>query len=165
MRKQLILLFLISCTSYTVLSQKSVLSTNVTVGISTPILDNGTGLHVGINPYYAFNRVIGIEGQLSYVHTNITGSFINGKSGYENSFNLLIGGRVYLFPKVRKTKPYLNLLIGGLHNRSFLDPNGLPRTEVSLGASAGLFLEMKRFLIGISADSPSNLILKTGLRF
>ena len=72
-------------------AQSKSFRTHANIGISTPILDNGIGFQVGLNPSLRLNKFISAEGQISYNFTKTTGSFLAGKTGKSNSANLLGG--------------------------------------------------------------------------
>jgi len=77
-KRNYFLLLLIVCTVVTIQAQESSFRTNATIGIGTPLLDNGTSYFVGVNPHYRVTPHVSIEGQLSFVASIITGTFIIG---------------------------------------------------------------------------------------
>lgn len=142
------------CVNFTIQAQ-SRFSILPTVGIATPILDNGLGFQLGVNPSLAIRPNFYAEGQLSYTYINTT-AFISGEAGSSSSFYALIGGRFYLTPETKKIRPYINGLVGGFSSN---DSDG------NLGFSVGGFIEMRRTVIGISFESTQNLVLKLGRVF
>jgi len=148
-------------------AQTNDFSNTVVVGVGTPMLDNGIGFHVGYNPSFSVHEYFAVEGQLSYFYTNLTGSFISGNTGTVQSVNLLTGGRLYFTSEDKNVRPYINLLIGGMYNREFMERIGGSNTtsEFGLGGSAGAYVNISRFVIGLSLDTPQNFILKVGYTF
>lgn len=139
---------------------------SVQFGISSPILDNGIGFQIGINPTYQLpeHEYVGLEGQISYNYTGITSSFISGRKGSAQAFHLLGGGRIYLFPESWNTRMYLNLMAGLLVYTATLD-NTQGNLEYGLGLSTGLYVKHKRIIIGISGETPQNVMAKVGFIF
>jgi hypothetical protein len=148
------LLFLL-CLSFTINAQEGDFSILPTAGIAAPILDNGTGFTVGLNPAYTVNPYFSIEGQISYTYIKTT-AFISGKSGKINSLYTLIGGRLYFLPKEKTVRPYINVLGGGNYGND---------SDYNLGLSVGAFLEMKKTVMGLSFETSQNLVLKLGRIF
>ena len=151
-------LFFLSLCSTTI-AQKRNFSLTPTIGLSIPILDNGIGIHFGVNPAYAVSSRFSIESQLSYVAAKIDGQFISGEEGFQENFNALIGGRLYVRSDEKKIRPYFNLLLGGTLNRES------DYQEYIFGLSTGFFVDIKRFLIGLSVETPGYGILKVGYVF
>lgn len=147
-----------------VFAQKGHFSTNATVGVTTPILDNGIGVHLGVNPSYALFSHLSLEGQLSYIHTDISGAFISGGEEKVNAGNALVGGRLYFTAPEKKLRPYLNLLLGGNYTQEKRE-GGETTANFGPGFSVGGFFEIQRFLVGVTFDSPQNIILKAGYIF
>lgn len=147
-----------------VFAQKGSFSTNATVGVTTPILDNGIGVHLGINPSYALFSHLSVEGQLSFIHTNVNGAFISGNEEKVNAGNALVGGRLYFTAPEKNLRPYLNLLLGGNYTRQKRD-GGEITANFGPGISIGGFLEMRKLLVGLSFDTPQNIVLKAGFSF
>ncbi|MFK7933937.1 MAG: hypothetical protein AB8G22_10540 [Saprospiraceae bacterium] len=145
-------------------AQDTNFSTSTTVGITTPILDNGSGFHIGVNPAYSVSPRFSLEGQVSYLYTKINGSFISGNQGKSNAVNTLVGGRLYLSSEERPNRLYINLLVGGNYNNEEIDgrANG---GEFSGGFSVGGYVAFRKILLGLSYDTPQNLILKVGYVF
>lgn len=145
-------------------AQKSNFSTLPTIGVTTRILDNGLGYHIGINPSYLLSPKVSIEGQVSYLYTKITSSFLSGKERKSQSINTLAGGRLYLNSEKRINRFYLNLLIGLNYNKEEFN-NVKQSGEFGVGLSGGGFLEFNKFVVGLSYDTPQNLVLKAGYVF
>ncbi len=135
-----------------------------TVGITKPILDAGFGFHVGVNPSYKLINWFAIEGQVSYIYTNITYGFLSGNKGSLKAGNFLAGGRLYLNPNAKHTLFYLNFL-AGLNIMKEVSNNITNETEYGFGLSTGGFVEYKGITVGISLDAPRNLVLKAGYSF
>jgi len=142
-------------------AQSNNFSSLVTIGVSTPILDNGIGYHVGINPSYLLSNNFSIEGQLSYLNTQVSSSFLSGNDEKSNAVNALVGGRLYLTSAANPNRFYLNLLVGINYNRE--EVNSVTQEGmINPGFSAGAFVELKRLVIGLSVDTPQNLGIKVG---
>ncbi|MEL6922794.1 MAG: hypothetical protein AAFO94_02020 [Bacteroidota bacterium] len=147
-----------------VMAQASSFSFNATIGVATPVVDNGVALHLGFNPAYALSSRFSVEGQLSYLRTQITGSFLSGNKGHNNSVNLLAGGRLYLNAEEKNTRIYLNALLGGTYSRETI--NEQKRDGIlGLGFSGGLHFSFSSWVIGVSLDTPQHLLLKAGYTF
>jgi hypothetical protein len=163
MKHTLFAILFFSITAYAQ-AQQSPFSTSATVGITSPILDNGLGLHLGVNPAYALLPHVAIEGQISYLYTNISGSFLSGNTGFYHAVNTLAGGRFYLHGPEKSTRLYLNLLAGAVYQQE--TTNGITRSGAfDLGFSAGAYLQLSKWLLGLSYDTPQNVILKVGYVF
>lgn len=134
------------------------------VGVTMPILDNGVGAYAGINTSYSITSRFAIEGQVSYLNTKVNSSFLSGNEGVINSANALVGGRVYLSPQEKKTRFYLNALVGGNYSKESV--NSIEGdTEFTLGFSGGGFVQIKNFIVGLSYETPQNIVLKAGYNF
>ena len=79
----------------------------VSVGISQPILNNGTGFHIGFNPSFELTNTFSFEGQLSYIYNNIDSFFLTGDYGSSNDINLLCGGRFYMNSAENKNRFFI----------------------------------------------------------
>ena len=158
-------LFLFAILSYglIVTAQEDRFSTSATIGVTSPILDSGIGFHIGMNPSYSLSSLFSLEGQVSYLYTKTSSSFLSGNKKLSNSINTLAGGRLYLNSEERTNRFYVNLLFGVNYNKEGL--NGIKRDgEINAGFSSGAFFELNKFLIGLSYDTPQNLILKVGIK-
>lgn len=133
------------------------------IGITTPILDNGLGMHLGINSAYLFSSYVAVEGQISYLHTRLSATFLSGKEGNNNSINVLVGGRLYLNSEEKTNRFYFNLLAGGYYEKEKFE-NNVSR-KIAIGFSSGVYLQLKKILLGLSFDTPQNLIFKIGYQF
>lgn len=142
-------------------AQSNNFSNLVTIGINTPLLDNGVGYHIGINPSYLLSNNFSAEGQLSYLTTQINGSFLSGNDGKSNAVNALVGGRLYLTSAANPNRFYLNLLLGISYNKEEIN-SVTQEGMINPGFSAGAFVELKRLVIGLSFDTPQNLGIKVG---
>ena len=138
-------------------------SNSITVGITTPILDEGAGIHVGVNPAVLFSHRFAFEGQISFMRTKIKSAVASGRMGRINSVNILFGPRLYLISREKPTRLYLNVLLGGNYNRE--QHERIQFENHQLGFSVGAFLEVHQFLLGLSLDAPENLVVKAGFVF
>ena len=162
--KRKLFLVLLLPLSFFLHAQQSNFSGIATLGIGSQILDESIAVHAGFNPSWALNPSFSIEGQASYIHTQINGSFLSGRMGTANAFNLLLGGRLYLIPKDKKNRAYINVLIGGRYSEESLE--GLEQNAgLGLGFSGGAYLEVSKFVVGLSYDTPQHLFLKLGYTF
>lgn len=145
-------------------AQRNKLSVTSTVGVTSPLLDEGIGVHLGVNPAVSLTRKFSIEGQLSYFRAEISSSFLTGKTSSINAINALGGGRFYFSPVRKQTRFYVNGLLGV--NQLIEETTG-PSSQktIDLGFATGLFLEKKRFMAGLSYESPQNVVLKGGYIF
>ena len=143
-------------------SQDRAFSTTLSLGIGSPLLDNGPSFHFGLNPNYQLAPIFSLEGQVSYIRTQINGSFLSGRTGNSNTLNLLGGGRLYLLSEGRKLRPYLNLLVGTVYEQEQLD--GTESSQWGFGYSAGAYVEFNDLALGLSLDAPQYLLLKVGYR-
>ena len=135
-----------------------------TVGVASPLLDGGVGFHIGVNPYYSVSSYFAFEGQISYAYVNITSGFLSGETGNTNTGNFLVGGRLFFRSKEKKVRPYINLLMGAMINRE-VSREQVFGPDLSFGGSVGAFVEIDRFVVGASLDSPQNVTLKVGYLF
>ena len=157
--KFLLLALFIFSSQLTLLAQEEEFYTTPMIGLSSPILDNGTGFYIGVNPSFPLSRFISVESQLSFAYVKIDGSFISGETGSQSNVNALLGGRLYLLSKERKARPYFNLLVGGMYNSEE------DYMEFTFGGSAGGFVEINKILLGVSVETPGNIIVKAGYIF
>ncbi len=145
-------------------AQQSSVLVQPTIGITSPILDNGIGVHIGVNPNIRLTNRLSAEGQISYIYFNITSSFLSGRMSAVHSINALVGGRGYLNAEERRARWFVNLLCGMNYSKEKSDP--LPeRSEYTLGFSVGTFLELDKIIVGWSYDTPQNIVLKVGYSF
>ncbi|RMG72612.1 MAG: hypothetical protein D6722_05155 [Bacteroidetes bacterium] len=142
-------------------AQDRAFSTTLQAGLANPLLDNGIGFHVGVNPTYALEPVFSLEGQLSYAYTRVNSSFISGDQGHAHALNALAGGRLYIAPAHSQLRPYLSLLLGVYRGQETI--NGVQETATwGLGFSGGAYFQWRRMVAGLSFDTPQNIILKVG---
>ena len=162
MKKNLLFLLLISFTNIT-LSQENKLNKLVSIGVSQPILNNGTGGHVGFNSSFQLTKTFSLEGQLSHIYTNIDSYFWSGDYGQSNDINLLAGGRIYLSPTDKKNRFFINLLLGLNYEKE--DRLGRDVKEAyRMGFSVGGFYRFKKLNLGLTYDS-HHMVLKVGYSF
>lgn len=139
-------------------------SNRLTIGPNFPMLDTGVGYHIGYNPDISIAKNLGVQGQVSYSFTDIKSTFISGNTGSYKSINLLVGPRLYLRDSIRKFRPYLCALAG--IDRLVETRSGIKRDPAYLfGLSMGLYGEVKNFLFGFCAETPSIYVLKLGYKF
>ena len=161
--KKLILLLLFFGLINNTISQEKSFEKLVTIGISQPILNNGTGFHVGFNPSFELTKSFSLEGQLSHIYTNIDSYFLSGDYGRSNDVNLLAGGRFYLNSSENKNRFFINLLLGLNYERD--DRLGREiREEYRLGFSVGGYYRFKKINFGLTYDT-HHIVLKCGYSF
>ena len=137
-----------------------------TVGITKPIMNNGLGASLGFNPSYAFGEILSVESQVSYTFTNVTGSFIVGDKGTVNELGAFIGPRVYFNKAEKRTRFYINLLIGGVFvsdNVGTEDDKYI--SEWNLGLTTGFYVERDSVVYGLAVQSYESFVLKIGFQF
>ena len=162
MKKLILLLLFFGLINNTIAQEKS-FEKLVTTGISQPILNNGTGFHVGFNPSYELTNSFSLEGQLSHIYTNIDSYFLSGDYGRSNDVNLLAGGRFYLNSSENKNRFFINLLLGLNYERDDRLDREI-REEYRLGFSAGGYYRFKKINIGLTYDS-HHIVFKCGYSF
>jgi hypothetical protein len=161
-----IFLFVFLASSYSIVAigQQNKFSILANLGVSTPILDNGIGATLGMNPSFRLNKYFSIEGQLSYIYTKTYASFIAGKQGQNNAVNFLAGARLYGNKPGKSIRPYLNLLVGLNYAKDELNGKVF-ESVLNPGLSTGIFVEFKKIVVGVTFDTPQNLNLKAGYIF
>ena len=161
--KRLILPFLIFSLTSNIISQDKSFDKLVTIGISQPILNNGTGLHIGFNSSFELTKSFSFEAQLSNIYTNIDSYFLSGDYGQSNDVNLLCGGRLYLNSFENKNRFFINLLIGLNYERD--DRLGKEiREEYRLGFAVGGYYRFKKINFGLTYDT-HHIVFKCGYSF
>lgn len=161
--KELILLLLFFGLINNTIAQEKSFEKLVTIGISQPILNNGTGFHVGFNPSFELTKSFSLEGQLSHIYTNIDSYFLSGDYGRSNDVNILAGGRFYLNSSENKNRFFINLLLGLNYERDDRVDREI-REEYRLGFSAGGYYRFKKTNFGLTYDS-HHIVLKCGYSF
>lgn len=162
--KIFVLSLLLALTITAVQAQKSTFHTNATLGIGTPILDNGTSYHIGVNPFYELSNHFAVEGQVSFAYSNITGSFLSGDKKKEYSFNALAGPRLFFTKPDKKIRPYINFLLG-LNYLDEREGSEAKRTGSNVGFSTGVYVNINQVLVGLSVEAPNLFLLKLGYTF
>lgn len=163
MKNLLIFLITVSFINH-INAQDRQFSTLTTIGVTSPILDDGIGVHLGVNPHLRLTEKLSVEGQISYIYTKIGSSFLSGNTGSLNSINTLVGGRFYLNSEDKNTRFFFNLLAGLNYKKE--EENSIAKdAEFNLGFSGGLFLGINKITLGLTYDTPQNLILKLGYSF
>ena len=162
MKKLILLLLFFGLINNSIAQEKS-FEKLVTIGISQPILNNGTGFHVGFNPSFELTNSFSLEGQLSHIYTNIDSYFLSGDYGRSNDVNLLAGGRFYLNSSENKNRFFVNLLLGLNYERDDRFDREI-REEYRLGFSVGGYYRFKKINFGLTYDS-HHIVLKCGYSF
>ena len=162
MKKLILLLLFFGLINNSIAQEKS-FEKLVTIGISQPILNNGTGFHVGFNPSFELTKSFSVEGQLSHIYTNIDSYFLSGNYGRSNDVNILAGGRFYLNSSENKNRFFINLLFGLNYERDDRLDREI-REEYRLGFSVGGYYRFKKINFGLSYDS-HHIVLKCGYSF
>lgn len=147
---------LLACT-HSLHAQSSV---TATLGASTMFLDNGFGLHVGLNYHHDFTSRVAAEGQLSNQLTQVTSGFLSGGEDQLNTTAILVGGRVYFTDAEGGARWYANALIGPMLQYTA----STDATETYLGATVGIYRASNRWVLGLAAESPQHVLLKVGYR-
>lgn len=161
--KKLLFLLLFFCFMNNIISQDKSFENLVSIGVSQPILNNGTGGHVGFNSSFQLINIFSLEGQLSHIYTNIDSYFLSGDYGQSNDLNLLLGGRFYLNSFEDKNRFFINLLIGLNYERD----NRLGREikeEYRLGFTFGGYYRFKKINFGLTYDT-HHIVFKCGYSF
>ena len=162
MKKLILLLLFFGLINNSIAQEKS-FEKLVTIGISQPILNNGTGFHVGFNPSFELTKSFSLEGQLSHIYTNIDSYFLSGDYGRSNDVNLLAGGRFYLNSSENKNRFFINLLLGLNYERD--DRLGREiREEYRLGFAVGGYYRFKKTNFGLTYDT-HHIVFKFGYSF
>ena len=163
MKKLILLLLLFFGLINNSIAQEKSFEKLVTIGISQPILNNGTGFHIGFNPSFELTNSFSLEGQLSHIYTNIDSYFLSGDYGRSNDVNLLAGGRFYLNSSENKNRFFVNLLLGLNYERDDRFDREI-REEYRLGFSVGGYYRFKKINFGLTYDS-HHIVLKCGYSF
>jgi len=157
MRKMVFLLFIIFYSQ--IYSQKSDLKFSASIGLSTTILDDGYGVNLAINSYKKITSKFYFEAQVSSIWTKINSSFLQGNKGNIYSVNFLTGLNYYI--KSKKPLIYFNFLTGLSYSNERI--NYSKNYEiVDLGVFTGIFLKLKKILIGFGLESPQNIVVRIG---
>ena len=144
-------------------SQEKKLEKLVSLGISRPILSNGTGFHAGFNPSFKLTKRISLEGQLSYIYTEIESYFLSNSSGTINDINFLAGARFYLNSSENKNRLFINFLLGLNYNNDQKSGEE-KREEFGTGFSVGAYYSLNKLNFGLSYDT-HQIVLKFGYSF
>ena len=135
-----------------------------TVGYAVPILDNGSGFHVGVNPFYDIGNYFAVEGQVSYARVEVNGGFLSGEQSIDKSFNVLAGPRLYFTSPARKVRPFINALFG----LNSFNSERINRDDVQnsmLGISVGAYANIRQFVVGLALETDGLVALKAGYAF
>ena len=140
-------------------SQKCDLKFSASVGLSRTILDDGCGINLAINSYKKITSKFYFEAQVSSIWTKINSSFLEGNQGNIYSVNFLAGLNYYFISK--KPIVYFNFLTGLSYSNERI--NSSKNYEiVDLGVFTGIFLKLKKTLIGFGLESPQNIVIRFG---
>lgn len=142
-------------------NKKMELSTTIGFVINHGELDNqfqeiSNGGHLGFNLYSTKEKRFKSDLQLSM---NISGN----SSSSLLSINGLYGGRYYFTKPDKSTAIFGNALIGGAYISEIGDD--FIESSFGLGYSVGVFMDLKKIVLGISSESFNNFILKAGYKF
>ena len=95
-KKGIVVMILLVLAGTMVTAQNNEFSITPTLGIGTPVLDNGIGWHIGVNPSLSFSPYLAVEGQVSYINTKITGTFLSGRIGRTHAVNTLVLSLIHI---------------------------------------------------------------------
>tara|TARA_Y100001954_G_scaffold231604_1_gene281320 strand:+ start:897 stop:1382 length:486 start_codon:yes stop_codon:yes gene_type:complete len=157
MIKMVFLFFIIFCSQ--ICSQKSNLKLSASIGLSRTILDDGRGINLAFNSYKKINSKFYFEAQVSNIWTKINSSFLQGNQGNIYSSNFLAGLNYYI--KSKKPMVYFNFLTGLSYTNERIN-NSKNYEIVDLGVFTGIFLKLKKILIGFGLESPQNIVVRIG---
>lgn len=161
--KKLLFLLLFFCLLNNTISQDKSFEKLVTIGVSQPILNNGSGVHIGFNSSFQLTNTFSLEGQFSHIYTNIDSYFLSGDYGQSNDVNLLFGGRFYFSSFENKNRFFINLLLGLNYERD--DRLGREiREEYRLGFAVGGYYRFKKINFGLTYDT-HHIVFKCGYSF
>jgi hypothetical protein len=135
-----------------------------TTGLAIPVLDNGVGLHIGVNPSVRLTSRISAEGQLSYIYSRVNSAFLTGETNTTNAINALLGARLYLNGEDKRNRLFVNFLLGVNYVTESMDGSQVDKV-LGRGVSTGLFLSCARFTVGLTIDTPAHFVLKAGYSF
>lgn len=160
-----IFIFLLICVQGPLaIAQQKPYSTQLSLGVSAPLLDEGWGVHLGVNPTYRLFSWCSAEAQFSYLYTRTNAAFISGKKGHEHVIQALGGPRLYLNAEINKHRWFINILFGINRIEEFSE--GLNSfEETGAGLSTGFFYTNQKLVVGLCLETPQNLMLKAGIKF
>jgi hypothetical protein len=163
MRSLLVVLLSIGLIT-TIAAQDRTLSVLATVGVTTPILDSGLGLHVGLQPSIPLTDRLSAEGQVSYRYSRVDATFLSGETGTDFAINTLLGARYYLNGEDKRSRFFINALCGVIYANEDIDSRPTDPT-IGVGFSTGLFVCRRKLTLGLSFESQQHLVLKGGYSF
>lgn len=135
----------------------------ITLGLASPVLDNGLGPQIGLNPRIPLNDYLALGGQLSYQYLSIQGTFLAGNRGNEQVGQALAGLHLFLLPDRFRVRPYLAVLAGGAIFTENVSGSAAA-SVVQVGYSLAAYADIDRWLVGIAYEGPGYLLLKVGYR-
>lgn len=156
------LLFLLLCLGLymTLPAQRQSFAVTPQAGLVFPVLDEGIGIHIGLNPTARLLSWISAEGQFSYSNTRITREFLSGTPRTPKRIHTTqaMGGlRLYLNRERNKYRPFLNVMLGtGYIEETDLDPG------FEGAASYGIFVQGPHLMGGLSIETHGALLFKLG---
>jgi hypothetical protein len=130
-------------------------------GISTPVLDNGLGFHLGYQPGIDLSNYFSVEAYAGWSHTRINGAFLSGDTGSSQSLELLIGPRIYITRQGKKYRPSIHLL-AGIQYLIEKEENDAPIKEFGLGVLPGISLDINRLQLGVFLSTPGLFGIRMG---
>lgn len=130
-----------------------------TAGLGMPILDNGLGLHLGLNFHENVGDRLALEGQAAYQYVSVNSGFLSGEGGQDHAAGAFVGGRLYFNDADQAHRWYLNALIGATY---YAADTSTP--EWITGATMGIYRAGPRWVFGLAAESPQLLMVKCGIR-
>jgi hypothetical protein len=131
-------------------------------GVALGVLSSGAGLHAGVNSTYGLSRRLSAEAQI-YVNTMSGQTGFGGRSFSESSAGFLAGLRLYFQPPTKKTRIFINYLVGA-HSIQTRYPGEPPYKGIEGSSSLGLYFSVdNRIFFGSSLEGDGYLVLKAGI--
>lgn len=131
-------------------------------GIALGVLSSSAGLHAGVNSTYGLSRRLSAEGQI-FVSTMSGQTGFSGRSFSESSAGFLAGLRLYFQPPTKKTRIFVNYLVGA-HSIQTRYPGEPPYKDIEGSSSLGLYFSVdNRIFFGSSLEGDGYLVLKAGI--
>lgn len=129
-------------------------------GIVLPMLDEGAGILLGVNPVIRLASWISAEGEVSLIAVRITSKFLSGPEppgGGITALQAMGGLRIYLNKEKRRVRPFINAMLGVAR----VSETGIS-SETTGGLSMGAFLQGRHLMGGIALETPGFLVFKMG---
>jgi len=157
-----LVLFLSFSTLQTIQAQKRANVKNpgfsITAGYAEQItsrIEDSKGFHIGANLYKDNAENLSYDAMLAL-------NVVDGSSNVIVPLSL-IGIRYYLTSNENQTRIFANALAG--FAMEVKQERGDTETKPDLGYSAGIFVEGKNLLLGVSIENPEVIVLKLGVVF